>query len=77
MIILLTLAAHPCSKTPDPEPCRVPGRLRTRLKAPAGFLAAGRPAGDPRVVPSGRLKAALRGIGRSLMFAGIEAAARR
>jgi CRP-like cAMP-binding protein len=74
MMVLSTLAAHPCFKTLDPESCRVLDRHCAWLMTPAGALVAGRAANDRGVyfVVTGRLREALLGARRDLVFTDIK-----
>jgi CRP-like cAMP-binding protein len=71
----MTLAAHPCFKTVDPDVCRVLDRQCIWLKVPAGAWVVDELAEDADVyfVFSGRLRAMLHGTRQDLSFSDIDA----
>ena len=74
-MVISSLSAHPCFKMLDPKSCGVLDRQCTWLKTPAGALVEGQADNDRDVhfVLTGRLRAALHGLGQDLVSTDIEA----
>jgi CRP/FNR family transcriptional regulator, cyclic AMP receptor protein len=75
MMVLNSLAAHPCFKTLDPESCRILDRHCVWVKTPAGAWVVGQSANDRDVyfIMTGRLRGVLHGVRQDLTFNNMEA----
>jgi CRP/FNR family cyclic AMP-dependent transcriptional regulator len=75
MMVLNSLAAHPCFKTLDPESCRILDRHCVWVKTPAGAWVVGQSANDRDVyfIMTGRLRGVLHAVRQDLTFNNMEA----
>src|SRR5271154_1003731 len=75
MMVLNSLATHPCFKALDPESCRILDRHCIWVKTPAGAWVVGQSANDRDVyfIMTGRLRAVLHGVRQNLTFRDMEA----
>jgi CRP-like cAMP-binding protein len=75
MMVLNSLATHPCFKTLDPESCRILDRHCVWSRPTAGSWVLGQTENDRDVyfVMSGRLRAVLHGARQDLSFSDMEA----